>query len=94
MCRAASMARMNGYDRSLLVRRAGGEECGVPRAKTMKTLMLIGCMSSLAATCPSSCAPRPEGLEETLEPTFTDGARKYWHLRFQCPCDTKTSVVR
>ena len=94
LCRAASMARMNGYDRSLLVRRAGGEECGVPRAKTMKTLMLIGCMSSLAATCPSSCAPRPEGLEETLEPTFTDGARKYWHLRFQCPCDTKTSVVR
>ncbi|KAH8044406.1 LSM domain-containing protein [Aureococcus anophagefferens] len=44
--------------------------------------MLVGAMACLAGTRSSSCMPRPVDLDETLEPTFTDGARKYWHLRF------------
>ncbi|KAK7230483.1 hypothetical protein SO694_00176013 [Aureococcus anophagefferens] len=84
-CRAASMARISGRERASLVRRVGAAvERHAP--KIMKMSMLVGAMACLAGTRSSSCMPRPVDLDETLEPTFTDGARKYWHLRFTCPC--------
>ncbi|KAH8060723.1 oxidoreductase [Aureococcus anophagefferens] len=80
-CRAASMARISGRERASLVRRVGAAvERHAP--KIMKMSMLVGAMACLAGTRSSSCMPRPVDLDETLEPTFTDGARKYWHLRF------------
>ncbi|KAH8053766.1 LSM domain-containing protein [Aureococcus anophagefferens] len=85
ICRAASMARISGRERASLVRRVGAAvERHAP--KIMKMSMLVGAMACLAGTRSSSCMPRPVDLDETLEPTFTDGARKYWHLRFTCPC--------
>ncbi|KAH8066717.1 hypothetical protein JL720_12712 [Aureococcus anophagefferens] len=81
-CRAASMARISGRERASLVRRVGAAvERHAP--KIMKMSMLVGAMACLAGTRSSSCMPRPVDLDETLEPTFTDGARKYWHLRFR-----------
>ncbi|EGB08082.1 hypothetical protein AURANDRAFT_64401 [Aureococcus anophagefferens] len=91
-CRAASMARISGRERASLVRRVGAAvERHAP--KIMKMSMLVGAMACLAGTRSSSCMPRPVDLDETLEPTFTDGARKYWHLRFTCPCSEKTPAA-
>ncbi|KAK7242439.1 hypothetical protein SO694_0015908 [Aureococcus anophagefferens] len=73
-CRAASMARISGRERASLVRRVGAAvERHAP--KIMKMSMLVGAMACLAGTRSSSCMPRPVDLDETLEPTFTDGAR-------------------
>ncbi|KAH8052260.1 hypothetical protein JL722_10361 [Aureococcus anophagefferens] len=92
-CRAASMARISGRERASLVRRVGAAvERHAP--KIMKMSMLVGAMACLAGTRSSSCMPRPVDLDETLEPTFTDGARKYWHLRFTCPCNDLFTAVR